>query len=75
MNKLGAWTTRALNAGGTLTIEPPMPGKAIFTATMRWPFGERVSGKLSIGIESALESLESALLEDAAKEMQESGAV
>ena len=72
---LGCWTRQALNAGARLTIEPVMKGKSIFRARMEWPHGENICGEIGLGAESALEQLEAALLEDAAKEMQESGAV
>ena len=72
---LGCWTRQALNAGATLLIEPVMPGKAIFRATVSWPTEGAITVGPCLGIINTLETLEATLLEDAAKEMQESGAV
>lgn len=66
--------TAALGAAGTLSVEQRFPGKHIFAARMSWPGELDVKGDISTSVEGAIENLEKALVDDAATEMQKSGA-
>lgn len=71
------WTKCAIQAGGKLSIQQAVPGtgNGIIRARMDWPEDDSVVGNISMSIEGALELLEGKLAEDAAVEMQKSGAV
>ena len=69
------WIRTAINAGGKLTVKSIMPGKAIYSARMSWPGETDVVGNISMRVTDALQNLDGALMHDAAKEMQDSGAV
>jgi len=67
------WIHEALAAGGTLTLRRAC-GKYI-RATMSWPGEEPVSGDAKGSVTLALGELETALADDCANEMLNSGAV
>lgn len=69
------WIRNALCAGGTLKVKSIMPGKSIFSARMTWPGESDIVGNISTTIVDALRNLDGMLMEDAAQEMVDKGAV
>lgn len=71
------WITSAIAAGGVLTVSGPLIGNRMVRAEMTWadePGYPRLYGELKLSVLDALNSLDSALQEDAANEMTEKGA-
>ena len=69
------WTHQPLCAGGKLIVCQMFPAKSIFRAQMDWPGVRTVVGRISTDLDGALDYLETALTDDAANEMLESGGV
>lgn len=66
------WIHQSIVAGGTVSFDSFPTG---FRAMMTWPHGAQVSSNICKDIDAALTSLDNALMEDAAEEMRQSGAV
>jgi hypothetical protein len=64
------WTTKALVAGGILTVRTAIRRKSMMQAKMKCPGEKAILGKISLSMNGALDNLEAALAQDCAEEMK-----